>query len=49
MQHHSHAVGCCPHCDAPIEERRVLITYERAGGEAMYATCPECTDVVRPE
>ncbi|WP_195837593.1 MULTISPECIES: hypothetical protein [unclassified Halorhabdus] len=49
MQQHSHAVGRCPHCGATIEQRRVLITYERAGGEAMYATCPGCSAVVRPE
>lgn len=40
-------VGECPRCEAPIAPGRVLIRYERGDGEAMYATCPDCTDVVR--
>lgn len=42
-------VGTCPRCGAEIASERVIIRYERADGEAMYATCPSCHDVVRPD
>ena len=42
-------VGRCPRCAEAITPGRVLIRYERTDGQAMYATCPECHDVVRPE
>ncbi|WP_169051861.1 DUF7837 family putative zinc-binding protein [Halorhabdus amylolytica] len=42
-------VGRCPRCGAPITPGRVLIRYEREGDQAMYATCLDCADVVRPE
>lgn len=42
-------VGVCPSCDAEITRYDVLIEYETAGGEARYAECPGCHDVVSPE
>jgi len=42
-------VGTCPRCGAEITPGRVIIRYERADGEAMYATCPDCRDVIRPD
>ncbi|ACV11734.1 conserved hypothetical protein [Halorhabdus utahensis DSM 12940] len=41
-------VGRCPRCGTGITPERVIIRYERTDGEAMYATCPDCRDVVRP-
>ncbi|WP_167880004.1 DUF7837 family putative zinc-binding protein [Halorhabdus rudnickae] len=49
MHSDTRIVGRCPQCGAAIDPGRVIIRYERTDGEAMYATCPDCRDVVRPE
>jgi len=47
MSQHARTIGYCPRCDAPIGQADVLIRYDRRDGEAMYATCPGCEDVIR--
>jgi NAD-dependent SIR2 family protein deacetylase len=47
--HSDDAAGSCPTCGSPIPSERVLIEYERSGGPAAFAECPDCQGVVRPE
>jgi hypothetical protein len=47
MSTHS-PLGRCPSCESPIPQRRLLIEYETADGQAMFAECPDCRDVVHP-
>lgn len=43
-------LGHCPSCSTEILATRLLIRYEtQEGWPRMYADCPECHDVVRPE
>lgn len=49
MQPHTSDVGRCPDCGATVPRGGVLVRYRRADGPAMYAECPACAGVVRPE
>ncbi|MDZ7730530.1 MAG: hypothetical protein U5K37_05930 [Natrialbaceae archaeon] len=42
-------LGICPRCGETVPAGRLLIEYRRADGPAMYAECPGCRDVIRPE
>jgi len=42
-------LGDCPECGEPVPRGAALIAYERDGGPATYAECPDCLRVVRPE
>ncbi|WP_157972293.1 hypothetical protein [Saliphagus sp. LR7] len=47
--HDTPALGICPECAAAIAPARVLIEYERGGGEVTaFAECPGCREVIRP-
>lgn len=42
--------GVCPRCDRELAAGSVLITYEKSDGTTgLFAECPVCADVVRPE
>jgi len=41
-------LGSCPRCEASIPPSNLLVQYERADGEAMYAACPDCETPVHP-
>jgi len=45
----SASLGRCPDCRAEIDDFDVLIEYERAEERAVYAECPGCGEVVRPD
>jgi RNase P subunit RPR2 len=41
------SLGTCPSCHTRVDERHVLIRYEKNGSEpALFAECPGCADVV---
>jgi uncharacterized C2H2 Zn-finger protein len=43
-------LGRCPECDRSIPPGWKLIEYERTTGETgVFAECPSCDAVVRPE
>jgi uncharacterized Zn finger protein len=42
-------VGTCPECGEDIPHHRILIEYETADGQDMFAECLECGEVVHPE
>jgi uncharacterized protein with PIN domain len=43
-------IGRCPYCSRKVAESSVLIEYERTSGEiGVFAECPSCGEVVRPE
>jgi hypothetical protein len=46
MATNTHRLGQCSFCEASIDDRQLLIAYERAGEPAAYAECPDCRDVV---
>lgn len=48
MEWHT-TLGRCPVCTDPIPQGRVLVEYERPDGPAVFAECPGCGEVVRPE
>jgi len=42
--------GRCPECGEQISEAGLLIKYETSDGETrLWADCPACETVVRPE
>jgi hypothetical protein len=44
------ALGCCPDCGEHIPQGWLLVEYEKDSGETgIWAECPSCNDVVRPE
>jgi DNA-directed RNA polymerase subunit M/transcription elongation factor TFIIS len=44
------ALGHCPYCGGRIPEAYTLIEYERSNDEpGVFAECPDCGEVVRPE
>lgn len=50
MNTDSRSLGRCPECGRIIPSGWTLIEYERANGEtAVFAECPSCEAVVRPE
>lgn len=43
-------LGTCPECDEAIPVGWKLIEYEQTDGSiGVFAECPSCTEVVRPE
>ncbi|WP_216824777.1 DUF7837 family putative zinc-binding protein [Salinigranum rubrum] len=43
-------LGHCPECGRSVPQNWVLIEYERENGErGVFAECPSCEEVVRPE
>lgn len=43
-------LGVCPNCGGDIRPVDELITYQRSDGSiGVYAECPGCEAVVRPE
>lgn len=40
------SLGSCPNCRTPLGEPDVLIRYDKRGNTALFAECPDCTDVV---
>jgi hypothetical protein len=42
-------LGVCPRCNREIATFNILIEYEKNGQPAVYAKCPNCSDVVNPE
>jgi endogenous inhibitor of DNA gyrase (YacG/DUF329 family) len=43
-------LGHCPECGRAVPANWALIEYERADGEVgVFAECPSCEAVVRPE
>lgn len=43
-------LGVCPNCGAAVPRQWLLIEYERADGNlGLYAECPDCSEVVRPQ
>ncbi len=43
-------LGHCPECGRSVPRGWALIEYERANGErGVFAECPSCEAVVRPE
>jgi endogenous inhibitor of DNA gyrase (YacG/DUF329 family) len=43
-------LGHCPECGQSVPRGWALIEYERANGErGVFAECPSCEAVVRPE
>lgn len=50
MNTDSRSLGRCPECGRTVPAGWTLIEYERADGElAVFAECPSCEAVVRPE
>ena len=47
--HTTTPLGSCPHCGNAVPRDRLLIEYERGDKYAVFAECPDCTEVVRPE
>ena len=44
------ALGHCPNCDREITETWTIIEYEQADGDiGIFAECPDCDEVVKPE
>lgn len=43
------AAGTCPQCGERVPSNCLLIEYETDGGQAAFAECPTCNDVVHPE
>jgi len=43
------AAGTCPQCGEAVPTHRLLIEYETTDGQAAFAECPTCDDVVHPE
>jgi predicted RNA-binding Zn-ribbon protein involved in translation (DUF1610 family) len=44
------SLGRCPECGRRVPSGWTLIEYERENGErAVFAECPSCESVVRPE
>ena len=47
---HSSRIGTCPHCNSEITEFHVLIEYQTSNGdESVWAECPSCQEVIKPE
>ena len=43
-------LGRCPECGRSVPSGWALIEYERANGEqGVFAECPSCESVIRPE
>lgn len=42
-------LGACPECGATVGRASKLVSYERDGQPAVFADCPGCRRVVRPE
>lgn len=43
-------IGHCPECGRSIPSGWALIEYERSNGErGVYAECPSCASIIRPE
>lgn len=43
-------LGHCPECGRAVPSGWALIEYERANGDrGIYAECPSCEAVIRPE
>lgn len=49
MSPNSSPLGRCPECGQPIPAGWTLIEYERDDGVGIFAECPSCEAVVRPE
>ena len=47
--HETEAAGRCPSCSATVPNAFVLIEYEADDERRMYAECPACENVVRPQ
>lgn len=44
------SLGRCPECGRSVPSGWALIEYERADGErGVFAECPSCEAVIRPE
>jgi len=42
-------LGGCPFCGADVMSTDVLIEYEVDDQPEVFAECPQCRDVVKPE
>jgi NAD-dependent SIR2 family protein deacetylase len=50
MSPDSSPLGHCPECGRSIPDGWKLIEYERADGEpGVFAECPSCESIIRPE
>ncbi|WP_192918677.1 DUF7837 family putative zinc-binding protein [Salinigranum salinum] len=50
MNTNTTSLGRCPECGRSVPVGWTLIEYERADGEsAVFAECPSCEAVIRPE
>ena len=41
-------LGACPRCQHRIPAAQLLIEYETDNGQAVWAECPDCNEVVHP-
>lgn len=41
-------IGQCPNCEVTLSRAQVLIEYDSAGSQFVYADCRRCGDVVHP-
>ncbi|MFB6165922.1 MAG: hypothetical protein ABEJ31_12250 [Haloarculaceae archaeon] len=46
--HTDDALGCCPRCGAALAAASLLIRYQTADGDAVFAECPDCEEPVHP-
>ncbi|WP_456071287.1 DUF7837 family putative zinc-binding protein [Haladaptatus caseinilyticus] len=42
-------LGTCPFCRATVPRSSLHIEYETEIGNTVYAECPGCREIVRPE
>ncbi|MFC7166063.1 hypothetical protein [Halospeciosus flavus] len=41
-------LGTCPDCGRELSRAAVLLEWEEADGDGIFAECMDCDDVVRP-
>lgn len=48
MGEQRNGIGRCPNCEVSLSSAQILIEYDRAGTESVFADCRRCGDVVHP-
>lgn len=42
-------LGDCPNCNVPLVQSNLQIEFETTHGDAEYAECPNCKQVISPD